>query len=301
MTTSIRFLGSHTIPFRPSGVNRAPLYIFGPMSYNMRKRLERLAVEMPRYAIDFITQVVLRADFVPGTAPITGPLPEGVTAALEGYPERVLLNRPRTEVRVQKTPQGPVRDTRTIQITEHNFWTQGREAHAAVSSEYIYLSRRRYEGYAAVREAFLELSEAMGESFPGLRIRRLGMRYVNEIKLPEADAGPGLGAEFWEHYVNPLLVGGLRFAANDGALARHMCTTELNYGADRATIRYGIFNGEYPRPNRRREFILDTDTYCQTPMDPAGVAAKVDDYHAAACQVFEAAVTDALRARMNRP
>ena len=256
---------------------------------------------MPKYARDFLTQVVLRADFVSGTAPFVGPFPAALLPALEDYPERNSINRSRTEVRVQKTPQGPVRDTRTINFLEHNFWTEGRTMHAAVCSEYVFLSQPRYEGYAGLRDGFLELMDAMQSQFPALKVRRLGMRYVNEIKLPEADAGPGLGADFWEHYVNPWLLGGLRFAANDGALARHMCTTELNYGTDRATIRYGIFNGEYPRPNRRREFILDTDTYCQTPMDPAAVAAKLDEYHAAACQVFEAAVTDALRARMNRP
>ncbi len=253
---------------------------------------------MPQYARDFITQVVLRADFVTGTVPMAGQVPEAVLSVLESFPERASLNRSRTEVRVQKTPQGPVRDTRTINFQEHNFWTAGRTVHAAVSSEYTFVSQAQYEGYAPLREQFLELTDAMAGQFPNLRIRRLGMRYVNEIKLPEADAGPGLGADFWEHYVNPLLLGGLRFAANDGALARHMCTTELNYGTDRATIRYGIFNGEYPQPNRRREFILDVDAYCQTQLAAPAVAAKVDDYHAAACQVFEAAVTDALRARM---
>ena len=256
---------------------------------------------MPRYEKDFLIQVVLRADFVSGTAPFAaGALPAGVLAALEDCPERSSINRSRTEVRVQKTPQGPVRDTRTVNFLEHNFWTEGRTVHAAVCGEYVFVSQQHYEGYGPLRERFLDLLDAVRAQFPGLRIRRLGMRYVNEIKLPEADAGPGLGADFWEHYVNPWLLGGLRFAANDGALARHMCTTELNYGTDRATIRYGIFNGEYPRPNRRREFILDTDTYCQTQTAPETVAAKLDEYHAAACQVFETAVTDALRARMGR-
>ena len=212
---------------------------------------------MPRYARDFLTQVVLRADFVSGTAPFAGPFPAALLPALEDYPERNSINRSRTEVRVQKTPQGPVRDTRTINFLEHNFWTEGRTMHAAVCSEYVFLSQPRYEGYAGLRDGFLELLDAMQSQFPALKVRRLGMRYVNEIKLPEADAGPGLGADFWEHYVNPWLLGGLRFAANDGALARHMCTTELNYGTDRATIRYGIFNGEYPRPNRRRELLPD--------------------------------------------
>lgn len=256
---------------------------------------------MARYARDFITQVVVRADFVSGTAPMTAEPPEGVLTAVENYPERSVLTRSRTEVRVQKTPQGPVRDTRTINYPEHNFWTADKNLHAAACSEYVFLAQRRYEGYALLREEFLSLLDAMVSQFPGLRIKRLGMRYVNEIKLPEADAGPGLGADFWEHYVNPLLLGGLRFAANDGAMARHICTTELNYGTDRATIRYGIFNGEYPKPNRRREFILDVDTYCQALTEPGVVTAKLDDYHAAACQVFEAAVTDALRGRMSRP
>ena len=95
-----------------------------------------------------------------------------------------------------------------------------------------------------------------------------------------------------------LSLGSAAFAANDGALARHMCTTELNYGTDRATIKYGIFNAEYPKPNRRREFILDVDAFCVTQLGPDAVAAKLDDYHKAACSVFEAAITDALRARM---
>lgn len=255
---------------------------------------------MPRYERDFITQVVLRADFVTGTAPMGAQPPEGVLAVLDGWPERSVLSRTKTEVRVQKAPQGPVRDTRTISFPEHNFWTEGRTLHAAMCSEYVLVSQKQYGGYEPLRECLLELTDAMTAQYPGLKLRRLGMRYVNEIKLPEADAGPGLGADFWEHYVNPLLLGGLRFAANDGALARHMCTTELNYGTDRATIRYGIFNSEYPRPNRRREFVLDVDTYCQQVMGPETVAARLDDYHAAACQVFETAVTDALRLRMGR-
>lgn len=255
---------------------------------------------MPRYKRDFITQVVVRADFVTGTAPMGAAVPEGVLAALDGWPERSVINRTKTEVRVQKTPQGPVRDTRTISFPEHNFWTEGRALHAGVCSEYVYLSQRQYGGYEPLREGFLELLDAVAGQYPGLRLRRLGLRYVNEIKLPETDAGPDLGADFWEHYVNPLLLGGLRFAANDGAMARHMCTTELNYGTDRATIRYGIFNSEYPKPNQRREFVLDVDTYCQQFLEPAAVPARLDDYHAAACQVFETAITDALRSRMGR-
>jgi uncharacterized protein (TIGR04255 family) len=167
--------------------------------------------------------------------------------------------------------------------------------------EYVFVETRRSAGYVDLRDTFVEALEAMAAEYPQMKLRRLGMRYINEIKLPEADAGPGLGADFWQNYINPLLLGGLRFAANDGALARHMCTTELNYGTDRATIRYGIFNGEYPKPNRRREFILDVDTYCQTDLTVDNAVAKLDDYHGAALSVFEAAITDALRQRMNQP
>lgn len=255
---------------------------------------------MPRYDKNFITQVVLRADFVPGTVPLTQPLSEDILASMADFPIRSAMNRTKTEVKVQKTPQGPVKNTSTRNFLEHNFLTEDKTRRIALCTDYVFLEERRYEDYASLKELFTDVTDALAVQHPGMKLRRLGMRYINEIKLPEPDAGPGLGAEFWEQYINPLLLGGLRFAANDGALARHMCSTELNYGIDRATIRYGIFNQEYPKPNRHRNFILDIDAYCQTELLPAAVAGKLDDFHAAACSVFEAAVTNALRARMGQ-
>ena len=252
---------------------------------------------MPRYRKNFITQVILRADFVQGSVPMIQPEAE-LLSALDGFPVRSSANRSKSEVRIRKTPQGPVKDTHTTNFLENNFFTEDKSRHVALCSEYLLLEERRYEGYEVLRDIFLEVLDAAAAQYAGLRIRRLGMRYINEIRLPEADAGSGLGADFWEKYVNPSLLGGLRFAANDGALARHMCSTELNYGSERATIRYGIFNGEYPRPNRRREFIIDTDTYSLTAMTADTAAVKLDEYHRAAGSVFETAITDSLRQRM---
>ena len=254
---------------------------------------------MPRYTKHFITQVVLRADFQPNTVPMVVP-EEQLLGSLGDFPVRNRMNRTKSEVRIRKTPQGPSKDTHTTNYVENNFWTEDKTRRIALCSEYLFLEEKRYEGYAVLRDQFLDVLDAAAAQYPGMKLKRLGMRYINEIRLPEADAGPGLGADFWEKYINPLLLGGLRFAANDDALARHMCSTELNYGTDRATIRYGIFNGEYPKPNRRREFILDVDTYRMAVMEPAEAAAKLDEYHTAAVSVFEAAVTDALRARMGR-
>ena len=255
---------------------------------------------MPHYEKNFITQVVLRADFVPGTMPAAPTPGEDVLAVLDGFPTRNTLNRAKTEVKIQKTPQGPVKNTSTRNFLEHNFLTEDKTRRVALCTDYVFLEERRFESYAALRDLFTDVTDALAAQYPGMKLRRLGMRYINEIRLPEADAGPGLGAEFWEQYVNPLLLGGLRFAANDGALSRHMCSTELNYGIDRATIRYGIFNQEYPKPNRRRNFILDIDTYCQAELLPTAVPGKLEDFHTAACSVFEAAVTNALRARMGQ-
>lgn len=254
---------------------------------------------MPSYARNFITQVVLRADFAPDTVPMAQP-DEEFAGRMDGLPVRNRLNRAKSEVRIRRTPQGPVKDTHTTNYIENNFWTEDKHRRVAVCSEYLFVEEHRYEDYAELRDLFLDGLDAVAARYPGLKIRRLGMRFINEVKLPEADAGPGLGAEFWQRYINPWLLGGLRFAGNDGTLARHMCSTELNYGADRATFRYGVFNAEYPKPNQRREFILDVDAYCTTPLTAAEAPAKLDAFHGAACSVFETAITDALRERMGR-
>ena len=253
---------------------------------------------MPHYNKNFITQVVLRADFVPGTISMTQPIGEDILSVLADFPVRNTMNRTKTEVNIQKTPQGPIKNTSTRNFLEHNFLSQDKTRRIALCTDYVFLEERRFDGYSSLEALFTDVVDTLAAQYPTMKLRRLGMRYVNEIKIPEPDAGPGLGADFWEHYINPLLVGGLRFAANDGALARHMCSTELNYGIDRATIRYGIFNHEYPKPNCHRNFILDIDTYCQTELLPAAAPAKLHNFHAAAVSVFEAAITNALRARM---
>jgi len=253
---------------------------------------------MPQYNTNFLTQVLIRADFLHGSFPLTGAPDETLLAPLSEFPLRSTVNRTKNEIRLEKTPQGPVKNTRTIQFGEHNFFTADKLRHVALCSEYVFLECRRYEDYAGMKEDFLAVTDAIAAANPNLSIQRLGMRYINEIKLPDASAGTGLGADFWANYVNEFLLGGLRFAANDGALARQMNSTELNYGADRATIKYGIFNSEYPQPNRRREFILDIDTYCVEKLAPDALAARLDAFHTAACSVFETAITDKLRAKM---
>ena len=253
---------------------------------------------MPHYKTNYITQVLIRADFVQGSCPMVGAPDDTLLSLLTEYPLRSAVNRAKNEIRLEKTPQGPVKNTRTIQFAEHNFFTADKSRHVALCSEYTFLECRRYEDYGSLREEFLALTDALAAKFPALAVSRLGMRYINEIKLPNAADGTGLGADFWKDYVNELLLGGLRFAANDGALARQMNSTELNYGSDRATIKYGIFNTEYPKPNRRREFVLDIDTYCVERLTPDAIPARLDAFHTAACSVFETAITDKLRAKM---
>lgn len=255
---------------------------------------------MAQYEKNFISQVLVKADFVRGTAPVGGVLNEELAALFGDWPLRQSLNRNKNEIRIQKTPQGPVKDTRSYSFPEHNFWTADRRRRAALCSEYALLEWKSYEDYESLQEGFLDIMETMQELYPNMKVGRLGLRYINEIKLPEAEHGPGLGADFWKDYVNELLLGGLRFAANDGALSRQMNSIELNYGSDRATVKYGIFNAEYPKPNRRREFILDIDTFCQQLLTPEELPGRLDGFHRAACSVFETAVTDKLRAVMGR-
>ena len=253
---------------------------------------------MENYSKNFLTQVIMRADFVRGTVPLTT-APENLPAELtDEYPLRTAQNRVKNEVRIQKTPQGPARTTNSIPFTEFSYASQDKTRRLVLCSEHMFLEARVYPGFDAMRETFMTALDSLAETGPQLKISRLGLRYIHEIRLPEAEAGPGLGADFWEHYINPLLLGGLRFAANDGALARHMCSTELNYGNDRATIKYGIFNNEYPKPNRKREFVLDIDTFCIGTLTVGETERKLRDFHRAACDVFETAITDKLRERL---
>ena len=72
----------------------------------------------------------------------------------------------------------------------------------------------------------------------------------------------------------------------------------MNYGDFMLRFQYGISNPDYPAPNKKQIFILDTDVYSVGLYSIADVTDVVNQYHEVAKDWFERAIKDNLRKKM---
>ena len=73
---------------------------------------------------------------------------------------------------------------------------------------------------------------------------------------------------------------------------------ELNYGESMLRFQYGIFNKDYPAVNKQYSFLLDTDVYAQGVFEIHDLKLKLSEFHSKAKDIFEEAITDELRKKM---
>lgn len=242
------------------------------------------------YRQNFLSQVILRADF--GTSPIES-LSERTkfTDAISKKFPHVSKNSVVTlEFEVTPGEAGNVKQT-----PNGNQWTHTKTvagtAKAILSTQFLALEYGPgdYESFDAFFKEFTFLTKQLTKFFGAFPLDRIGLRYVNEIRLP----GKALD---WDGIVRKDLVTSVTTpAAAGGRLLRSMHQVVELHEQDQVLLNYGLFNPDFPAPVVQRYFVIDAD--CSRtgviPIDEALTCVKkLNDY---ASNVFESCIEDGLR------
>ena len=144
------------------------------------------------------------------------------------------------------------------------------------------------------RTEFRSLWSKFRECYPVDASNRVGLRFINEIRLP---TGEPLD---WEGYIaKPILDATLGVQSPEGAdWARSM--HELQWLEDdyRLALRFGIYNNEFPGPVSQRVFILDYDCVSLGSVDAAKAEECLLCYNKRIGTEFERSIDNKLRAEM---
>lgn len=146
-----------------------------------------------------------------------------------------------------------------------------------------------YDSFNEFLIEFTFLLEQLSVSFGSFPFDRIGLRYVNEIRLP----GKALD---WIGIIRDELVNAVMASAiSGGRLLRSMHQVVELHGDDQVLFNYGIFNPDFPAPAVQRFFIIDID--CSRngiiPTNEALVCVKqLNEY---ASVGFESSIGDGLR------
>ena len=233
----------------------------------------------------------------------------GLARAKQLLAEVCPLARPATVTTITATPPQPPEVT-TVQVPR--FMSRDRTLAVSLGTESVLVETTKHERYELLRGVLaLALAARQGiEPVDGLD--RLGIRYIDEIRVPDLDEG----ATDWGEWVDPSLVGpsalaeplGLRVEQWQGA-ARFTTaagnTLVLRYGPRQGFAVDPAGDLKRPTPPPGPFFLADIDSFWSVgdvvpPFEPDAVLKRADELHGPVRSVFESLITERLRKEVLR-
>lgn len=159
----------------------------------------------------------------------------------------------------------------------------------AIARDFVSLETTNYQTFEDFRsrlEEVLAATLAMGVT----RREQLGLRYVDEIRHPEARRPAD-----WRTYVNEQLLGMVGGEELGEDVIQAVQEIRLREDDGILVIRHGYLGVE--ATNNDPFYLLDVDYFDQRPLplDAEQVLQQIDAYHLTTHNVWETSITDALR------
>ncbi|NTU66356.1 MAG: TIGR04255 family protein [Candidatus Moranbacteria bacterium] len=164
-----------------------------------------------------------------------------------------------------------------------------------VGERYVFIE---YDKYSNSEELYKDIKVVIDRfilTFGVKTINRLGLRYINEIKLKEPNALD------WKNYINKDLLGGLNFSKNE-ILSRSLSQLVFKKDKGDMSFTYGVFNKEFPSEINIKEFILDFDCHSILPFEllEENILNRIELYHSHIEDLFEKCITQKFRDFLNK-
>jgi uncharacterized protein (TIGR04255 family) len=125
-----------------------------------------------------------------------------------------------------------------------------------------------------------------------IEIKRTGLRYINDISLPEGNPFD------WGPFINRSLIAGLGFPPENRTLSRSMGVIELIRDDHCVLFQYGMYNPEYPNKIARKIFALDYDCYTTDKLNASEIIERIEILQKDEENLFEISIEDGLREKM---
>lgn len=251
------------------------------------------------YKNHYLKNVILRVDFVsPEEMLKQSLLPEVKNICVKHFPIFEELKIETHQVQISREGSTVKNDVCLEKISEWHFFGKDRNNELVITHSNMFVNFKEYESFADFKSQFFMILDKLVKAYPNIKINRVGLRYIDQIELASDKKVRKSWRNYWNKYLNTHLLQGLLFADNDMAITRHMSTLEMNYGDHMLRFQYGIYNEDYPAPNKKNSFVLDTDIYAHGLFSTDEVKDSVDVYHQQAKNWFEKSIKAPLRNKM---
>lgn len=215
----------------------------------------------------------------------------------DAFEEQVELSTDRVRRRLQALRQLATRDQRTA---------------VTIAEDRLILETTDYQGFPRLTPLLERLFATVAEQLSPTAIERVGLRYIDEVRLDAA--GADAQRDGWSGWISPELLGPAAFDPGLERLQQRDWRARVRFDWDDASLlvlRYGPSRGCEVEPHRIPQrvdepekgdpyFLIDLDCYwvksgVAPPFNPRQVLAYCEHLHEPIRTTFERAITDRLR------
>ncbi|HEO1398272.1 TIGR04255 family protein [Legionella bozemanae] len=241
------------------------------------------------YKKPFLKEVILRIDFPVPTPGLEKPIPENILKIiLKNFPisepQKLLTHELQLSIDNVKSKQS--------EITEWVFHSNERDKTLKISSSSMIIVVKKYTSFENLYVISKDVIEALYKKFKELIVNRIGLRYVNIIEPGGSDPLS------WADYINEKMLGIIDFNERKDSITRAFHILEYNFNDIRVKFQFGIANPDYPAIIKKKQFVLDIDSYANGAFELQEILANIEAAHEKVQEIFESSITDKTRHMM---
>lgn len=160
-----------------------------------------------------------------------------------------------------------------------------------ISPEYLVVIENNYTNFTDFNRLLEQVLTPFRNLYNFSYIKRIGLRYVNEISVPNTVPT----RESLSTYLNNSLVTHLDFASDKQLLRTNNVTEFIHESSRKVKFRYGLTNENYPNQLQDSKFTLDFDCYNADSIEKDAFSTELVALNVIATGHFENCIEDGLR------
>lgn len=241
------------------------------------------------YNKTFLENVIARIDFASPVEALNAKVPKKFDVpALATFP----IKAPRKEIRVSEAllSKGGLQTTsqKVYALWEYNDIKN--ENKLELAQTHMDILFKTFRDYKDLKDVFTRLTEVLTVEVKDIVIKRLGLRFINNVALNDKDS-----PIIWDKYLSKNLLSFLNIPKKTDELIRGFHILTIRRDDFALEFRYGLFNPDFPAPIKKREFILDYDAFYNGLLEPKDIPRYLDSFYSAIYDLFEKCITNELR------
>jgi len=243
------------------------------------------------YRKPFLKEVIIKFDFSSPITELAKSLPPKIShSALTKFPISEPKKTHSSELMISPTEV----KQKTEESMEWTFHGKEREKTLVIGPAAFVVMVRKYTTYEMMKTDMQNTIKTVFDSFPDIKISRIGLRYVNVIEVTGEDPLA------WDSYINEKILGIIDFHESKEYLSRAFHILVYNFDGQSLKCQFGIVNPDYPAVIKRKQFILDLDSFYHGAFDLTETLNNLDKSHERIQEFFEKSITDETRTLMKQ-